>query len=281
MIESRNPAGDESPDFLVVPEHLAPMLPSPKEPPPQPVPAKDSATVVLVRDVEDGSGVEVFLQRRVRSMAFAAGMTVFPGGGVDQRDADASIGWVGPPPAEWARWFSCSEPLARALVCAVVREAFEESGVLLAGMESSVVADTGVYADARAALTSGELSLASFLAESGLVLRADLLRPWANWVTPEEEPRRYDARFFVAALPEGQVADGATTEVESAHWQRPEDAIADAEAGRVGLMPPTWCTLSEISRFSSVAEVLACERRIRRIMPRFVQDGERIVVKLS
>ncbi|WP_298181874.1 NUDIX hydrolase [Saccharomonospora sp.] len=252
-----------------------------KEPPSQPVVAKDSATVVLVRDVGDRSGVEVFLQRRVRSMAFAAGMTVFPGGGVDQRDADASIGWVGPPPEEWARRFSCSEPLARALVCAVVREAFEESGVLLAGTESSVVADTGVYADARAALTSGELSLASFLNDAGLVVRADLLRPWANWVTPEEEPRRYDARFFVAALPEGQTADDGTTEVESAHWQRPEDAMADAEAGWVGLMPPTWCTLNEIAQFSSVAEVLACEREIHRIMPRFVQDGERVVVKLS
>ena len=280
MIESRNPAGDESPDFLVVPEHLAPMLPSPKEPPPQPVPAKDSATVVLVRDVEDGSGVEVFLQRRVRSMAFAAGMTVFPGGGVDQRDADASIGWVGPRPRNGpggspapSRWHGpwCAP---------------------WSGRRSEVRRSAGGYGVQRRrryrclrrcarGAPSGELSLASFLAESGLVLRADLLRPWANWVTPEEEPRRYDARFFVAALPEGQVADGATTEVESAHWQRPEDAIADAEAGRVGLMPPTWCTLSEISRFSSVAEVLACERRIRRIMPRFVQDGERIVVKLS
>nr|WP_052309219.1 NUDIX hydrolase [Saccharomonospora cyanea] len=263
-----------------MPASAVPSLPV--KPSSNPVPAKDSATVVLVRDASNdtaGSGIEVFLQRRVRTMAFASGMTVFPGGGVDARDADASVGWVGPEPGLWARWFSCSESLARALVCTVVREAFEESGVLLAGTATEVVADTSAYADARAALTSGELSLAEFLADAGLMVRADLLRPWANWVTPEEEPRRYDARFFVAALPEGQVADGATTEAESTCWRSPADAIADAEAGRVALMPPTWHTLAEIGRFSSVAEVLASERTIRRIMPKLVNDGDRIVVE--
>ncbi|EHK83687.1 NUDIX hydrolase [Saccharomonospora azurea] len=270
--------GGADADRFSVPASVVP--PMSKKTPSDPVPAKDSATVVLVRDAADGSGVEVFLQRRVKTMAFASGMTVFPGGGVDERDADASVGWVGPAPAQWARWFSCPEPLARALVCAVVREAFEESGVLLAGTPSDVVADTSVYADARAALTSGTLSLAEFLADAGLVVRADLLRPWANWVTPEEEPRRYDARFFVAALPQGQVADGATSEAESTCWQRPADAIADAEAGRAALMPPTWHTLDEIGRFGSTTEVLACERSIRRIMPRLVRDGERVVVEL-
>ncbi|WP_134717820.1 NUDIX hydrolase [Saccharomonospora xinjiangensis] len=274
MTHSPNQAGERS---FVVPASVVP--PQPPDPPSKPVPAKDSATVALVRDA-DGSGVEVFLQRRVRTMAFASGMTVFPGGGVDARDADASVGWVGPPPKLWARWFSCSEPLARALVCAVVREAFEESGVLLAGTASTVVSDTSVFADARRALISGELSLAKFLSDAGLMLRADLLRPWANWVTPEDEPRRYDARFFVAALPEGQTADGATTEAESTYWQRPADAIADAEAGRAALMPPTWHTLTEIGRFASVKDVLACERTIRRIMPRLVWNGDRVVVEL-
>lgn len=287
MTHSSN-TGDGAGSFAV-PASAVPSLPA--KPSSNPVPAKDSATVVLVRNAGNdtvdtvdtagatGPGIEVFLQRRVRTMAFASGMTVFPGGGVDVQDADASVGWVGPEPGLWARWFSCSEPLARALVCTVVREAFEESGVLLAGTATEVVTDTGAYADARAALTSGELSLAEFLADAGLVVRADLLRPWANWVTPEEEPRRYDARFFVAALPEGQVADGATTEAESTCWRSPADAIADAEAGRVSLMPPTWHTLAEIGRFSSVAEVLASERTIRRIMPKLVNDGDRIVVE--
>ncbi|EHR53213.1 NUDIX family protein [Saccharomonospora marina XMU15] len=258
------------------------VLSLPKEPPRQPSVPKDAATVMLLRDPagSPGGGVEVFLQRRVAGMAFAGGMTVFPGGGVDARDADASVSWAGPPPSRWAEWFSCSESMARALVCAAVRETFEESGVLLAGDESGAVACTAQYADARRALVSRELSLAAFLADAGLTLRADLLRPWANWVTPEQEPRRYDTRFFVAALPAGQRADGATTEAEDSGWHRPGEAIADAEAGRSGLMPPTWFTLDELARFDSVSDVLAVERDVRRITPRLVMDGDVVRVEL-
>nr|WP_157596603.1 NUDIX hydrolase [Saccharomonospora saliphila] len=241
---------------------------------------RDAATVALVRDGA-GGGIEVFLQHRVRGMAFAGGMTVFPGGGVDPRDADASVGWVGPPPDEWARRFTCSEPQARALVCAAVRETFEESGVLLAGTDTATVSDTSAYADARRALEAREISLAGFLAGEGLAVRADLLRPWGHWVTPEQESRRYDTRFFVAALPDGQHADGATTEAETAGWQRPAEAIADAEAGRTALLPPTWCTLADLGEFGSVAEALASSREIRRITPRLVVDGDTVRVELA
>ena len=87
--------------------------------------------MVLLR--EGHVGPEVYLLRRQTSMAFAGGMCVFPGGGVDPRDHDASVAWAGPSPAEWAERLACDESLARALVCAAVRETFEESGVLLAG----------------------------------------------------------------------------------------------------------------------------------------------------
>ncbi|HEX6754448.1 MAG TPA: NUDIX hydrolase, partial [Mycobacteriales bacterium] len=82
-------------------------------------PVRDAATVVLLRD--GAGGPEAYLLRRVRGMAFAAGMTVFPGGAVDRRDADAEIAWVGPPPADWGAALDADEPLARALVCAAVR----------------------------------------------------------------------------------------------------------------------------------------------------------------
>ncbi|WP_245901066.1 NUDIX hydrolase [Prauserella shujinwangii] len=254
----------------------------PADPPERPAAPKDAATVMLLRDAEDAGGVEVFLQRRVAGMAFAGGMTVFPGGGVDKRDADTSVRWAGPPPAAWAEWFSCPESLARALVCAAVRETFEESGVLLAGTDSAVVTDTARYAAERAALESRELSLAGFLAAAGLTLRADLLRPWANWVTPEQEPRRYDARFFVAALPAGQRADGDTSEAESSGWRRPAEAIADAEAGHSMLMPPTWSILAELDRCASVADALARERQpIRKVTPRLVRDGDQVRVEVE
>lgn len=242
-----------------------------EQPSGEPSVPKDAATVILLR--AGARGVEVFLQRRVAGMAFAGGMTVFPGGGVDSRDSDAAVNWVGPEPAQWAEWFDCSEPLARALVCAAVRETFEESGVLLAGDSAGVVTDVSRYEQSRVALVARDQSLAGFLAQEGLTLRADLLRPWADWITPEQESRRYDARFFVAALPDGQKADGATTEAERCGWQRPADALADARAGRSMLMPPTWTTLAEIDDYPTVADVLATERQVSRIKPKLVRDG--------
>ena len=141
---------------------------------------------MLVRD--GAAGVEVFLVRRVRGMAFAGGMTVFPGGGVDPADADADVAWAGPPPSWWAQRFGIDEPRARALVCAAVRETFEECGVLLAGPTSdTVVADTTEYHGSRKRLEGRELTFSAFLAENDLVLRSDLLRPWSRWITPVGE----------------------------------------------------------------------------------------------
>jgi 8-oxo-dGTP pyrophosphatase MutT (NUDIX family) len=245
----------------------------PPEVPDPPVVPKDAATVILVRDT--AAGLEVFLQRRVMGMAFAGGMTVFPGGGVDRRDADTSLAWHGPEPAWWASRFSCDVSLARALVCAAVRETFEESGVLLAGPdEHSVVADVRPFAEARAQLVSRDLSLAGFLAEAGLVLRADLLRPWSDWVTPIEERRRFDARFFLAKLPSGQRADGDTSEADDTRWQRPADALEDWKAGRSGLLPPTWTTLAELEECTSVADAMSRERVIEKLMPKVARDGD-------
>ncbi|MBA0127407.1 NUDIX domain-containing protein [Haloechinothrix sp. YIM 98757] len=237
------------------------------------VPIRPAATVILLRDGD--AGVEVFLQHRVASMDFAGGMTVFPGGGVDQRDSESSVAWQGPEPAEWGAELDCDASLARALACAAVRETFEESGVLLAGhTDGTVVTDTGPYAWARQALVTRELSLAAFLAETGLILRADLLRPWSHWLTPEGETRRYDTRFFLAALPEGQLADGATSEAAGSGWQRPADALDDARQGRTMMMPPTWSNLSDLAEVPSVADALAAQRRVERTTPRLVRDDE-------
>jgi 8-oxo-dGTP pyrophosphatase MutT (NUDIX family) len=250
----------------------------PEEPPTSPAAPRDAATVVLLR--EGAQGPEVFLLRRVTDMAFAGGMTVFPGGGVDHRDAQADIAWAGPPPSRWAECFDCSESLARALVCAAVRETFEEAGVLLAGSgPNDIVADTTAYAGVRAALVDRETSLGAFLAQAGLVLRADLLRPWAHWITPVDQPRRYDTRFFVAELPRGQRADGATSEAEAAAWRRPAVALADADEGGTRLLLPTWLTLAELAELAGLAEVMTASRRIEPIMPIAVSgDGRRRVV---
>ena len=158
---------------------------------PEPLPVRPAATVMLVRDTPDG--ISVFLMRRHSAMEFAAGVMVFPGGGVDDRDRNADVVWFGPEPLWWAERFGIESDLAEALVCAAARETFEESGVLFAGPADDpdgIVADASVYHHARAALVDRSLSFSDFLRRENLVLRSDLLRPWANWVTPEEERTR-------------------------------------------------------------------------------------------
>ncbi|MDA3624867.1 NUDIX hydrolase [Saccharopolyspora sp. WRP15-2] len=251
----------------------------PETPSDRPVVPKDAATVMLVRD--GSAGLEVFLQKRVKAMAFAAGMTVFPGGGVDPRDADISVSWHGPGPDWWAERFGCSPEIARALVCAAVRETFEESGVLLAGPDAStLVGDTSHYAEARAGLVARDLSLAEFLAREDLVLRADLLRPWSNWVTPEGEPRRYDTRFFLAAMPTGQHADARTSEAVEAYWATPEQALADFAEGRCQLLPPTRVTLQQLAEHGSASAALESERTMDKIIPKLVKRDGRWYVLL-
>jgi len=223
---------------------------------------RPAATVMLLRDT--GDGLAVFLLQRHRNMEFAPNTTVFPGGGVDDRDRSADIAWAGPPPAWWAQRLGVGEDLALALVCTAARETFEECGVLLAGPDQrTIVADATAYRGARRQLAVGELSFGDFLRRQNLVLRADLLRPWANWVTPATgHRRRYDTYFFVAALPQGQHADGYTTEAVDARWATPAEAIEDFAAGRRVLLPPTWTQLDTLARTGSVAEVLATQREI-------------------
>jgi len=228
---------------------------------------------MLVRDTT--AGIEVFLMRRVQSMQFVAGVTVFPGGGVDERDRDADIAWHGPDRQWWAGKFGVDPVLAGALVCAAARETFEESGVLFAGPAddpSGIVSDASRYRDARRALESREVSFGEFLAAENLVLRADLLRPWANWVTPKEErTRRYDTFFFVGALPEGQRADNDNTESDHADWCTPQAALDEFEQGRSFLLPPTWTQLDSLHG-RTVGEVLTVDRQVVAVTPTLIED---------
>jgi 8-oxo-dGTP pyrophosphatase MutT (NUDIX family) len=226
-----------------------------------PVAAKDASTVVLLREGDgDEGGLEVYLLSRTSAMAFAGGFCVFPGGGVDPRDFDHQVGWAGPSPEVWASLLDTSEEHARALVCAAVRETFEESGVLLAGpTDDTVVGDTtgDDWEDDRRALEARELSLTDFLDRRGLVLRTDLLRWWGSWVTPVFEPRRYDTRFFVAVLPEGQVTRDVSSESDHVVWMPVRDIVDAVADDRLAMLPPTYATCLELYGFTSAAAALA------------------------
>jgi 8-oxo-dGTP pyrophosphatase MutT (NUDIX family) len=235
--------------------------------------ARDAATISLVR--EGSAGLEVYLLRRVRGMAFAGGMHVFPGGSVDPADATADIGWAGPGAGWWAAEFGTTEPAARALVCAAVRETFEESGVLLAGAsETALLADvsTDEWESERVALEAREHSLSELLSRRGLVLRSDLLRPLAHWVTPDAEPKRFDTRFFLAELPPGQVTRAVGGEADQRLWVRPAEALEQ----QLTMLPPTRAVLEELAAFSDVAAALAAPRTIAAINPqlRVGDDGQ-------
>ncbi|MGD0066983.1 MAG: NUDIX hydrolase [Streptosporangiaceae bacterium] len=265
-----------------------------------PVVPADAATVILLRQRAD---VEAYLLRRVRALDFAPGACVFPGGSVDAQDADPDIGWAGPSAADVADRLSTSQERARALVCAAVRETFEESGVLLAGPSpTALVDDSAALARDRHALLEGTTSFRELLARRGLLLRADLLVPWTRWLTPEASHRRFDTWFFAAALPPGQTAALAASAERQDHgerghsepnhsepnhsepnhresdqgtWLRPAGAIESARTGEITLLPPTAVTLGELARYDSVAAVLAQHRTMTMRMPRVMIDGDR------
>lgn len=243
----------------------------------EPAAAKDAATVVLLG--QEG----VYLLRRQTSMAFAAGMCVFPGGGVDPRDFH-EVPWAGPSASVWReRLGATSDDHARALVCAAVRETFEESGVLLAGPSATeVVSDTtsdSFEAD-REALVSKELAFSAFLTQRGLVLRSDLLGAWSGWLTPVFEPRRYRTWFFVAVLPEGQRTRDVSTESSSVTWLPAAEVLSLVEGGEMFMLPPTYMTCLEVAGFDSPADVLAAsaERTVEMFMPEVTEDGDEFVL---
>jgi 8-oxo-dGTP pyrophosphatase MutT (NUDIX family) len=242
-----------------------------------PVEPRPAATVVLLRDAPDG--LQVFLQRRATGMAFAGGVTVFPGGGVDAQDRPDPARWEGPAPAEFAARLACDEALAGAFVQAAVRETFEECGVLLAG---PALPAADVLREGREALVARTRTLADLLAGADLAVRADLLRPWARWITPPPGPKRYDTAFFVAAVPAGQEADAHTTEAVEAAWWRPEEALAAWGRRELRLMPPTTRALQELAELPGTAAVLAAagERAIEPITPRMRRDGENLLAVL-
>jgi 8-oxo-dGTP pyrophosphatase MutT (NUDIX family) len=276
----------------------------------RPVPARPAATVVVLRD--GPAGLEVYLQRRTRTMGYAAGLWVFPGGAIDQADQDPAVDavWAGPGPSAWAERLGIDRDQARGAVVAACRECLEEAGILLADRAP----DQAALAAARQELLAGRRGLAGALTGLGVRLDTARLRYWAWWVTPEPEPRRYDTRFFVAGMPAGAAATLHEVEAERERWFPVTGSVPD-QADSPGataplveppdgpdspgataplveppdplqMLPPTFCTLRELSAFRSVAEVFdaADGRVVERILPTHADSavvlpsGERIPV---
>jgi len=245
---------------------------SPPAPSPDARPPRASASLVVVRDAPDG--IEVLLSRRAERGDHTSGAWVFPGGivdpgdallppaccsGIDDAGANARLGLPGG---------------ALSYYVAVVRECFEESGLLFAtdarGEFVSLDGDAAAALRAwRGPLHRGERTLVALCREFGLRLALDRLVYLSHWLTPLGRAKRFDTRFFIAAAPPAQTAEFDGTEMLEQLWLRPADALA--RAVELKLMTPTQTTLRLISRFSDVSALLAWAREPREIaliMPR-------------
>lgn len=214
-------------------------------------PIKDASTVIILRETE--GGLETFLLCRHHQSGFMGGAHVFPGGKVDPSDKDA--GWrtrVDRSPEDiTAQLGETDSEAGLALLVAAVRETFEEAGILLAGS----AADADLEA-VRQRLHEGA-GFADLARDIDMTIDSMSLTPYARWITPKMESRRFDTRFYITVLPEGQRASHDGTETTSATWLSPASAIEDMFAGRIKLAPPTVRTLRWLAQFDDAKTVIA------------------------
>ena len=242
-------------------------------------PPRPAATVIMLRD--GTAGIEVFLLKRHGLSDVLGGAYVFPGGKVDRFDAELDMDAHLDQPLHDLH-AALNEPdidalTAAGLYVAAVREAFEESGILFAQDASHE------HAARATQLLRGGQAFDEVLAQMGLRLQTRSLAPWSRWITPRIpslSTKRFDTRFFVAALPAGQTATHDNHEATESIWLGPRAALEQYRDGHIVLAPPQIMTLAHLTRYSHVQGVLS-EARSR--MPPVIQpepfehEGTRVV----
>ena len=247
---------------------------------------RDASTVLLLRDGDDG--LEVFMVRRHLNSDFVGGAYVFPGGAVDPEDA-ADLAQLVHGLDEDSASATLGVENALRFYVAAVREVFEEAGVLLAydrdgrWVEAWDPEHIARFADHRRRLNARETTMVEVCRQEGLRSAADRLVFFSHWITPPGPPRRFDTRFFLAAMPDLQDPLHDDTETVESMWVRPADALAQAERGEVTIIFPTAKSLEEVGQHATVADALAAARAkadIPAVRPRVVREagGFRVVV---
>ena len=234
-------------------------------------PPRDAATVVLLRD--GAKGLEVFLVKRHSASQVLGGAYVFPGGKLDPGDSAVHPRHLNLTPRALHRKLGEPEtPLEKAagLFVAALRETYEEAGVLLT--------ETPVAAQADAAP-----DFHSVLSAQGLRLNVAALQPWVRWITPRMpsvSSKRFDARFFIAAMPAHQTAVHDNVEATASAWLGPREALEQYWNHTIEMAPPQIMSLAHLARHGSVASVLAelATRAPATILPEsHDQDGQRVI----
>jgi 8-oxo-dGTP pyrophosphatase MutT (NUDIX family) len=221
------------------------------------VEARPATTLILLRPGADGP--EVFLVQRNRHSGFLPNAWVFPGGRVDDGDALGGHPGVRGGGAVAAQW-GIDPAVAMAHLVAGVRETFEECGIWLG--------ENPPPADERAPLAAGARRFAELL-DAGASIDLDRLIPWAWWVTPAVERRRFDTRFLVAVVDGEAVGAHDERETVASGWFAPSRVVDEGTLGTFPLAPPTWWTLRELAAYRSIPEILAAAegRTSRPIQP--------------
>lgn len=215
---------------------------------------KAAATVILVRDT--ASDLEVLMVRRSAGMAFGASAWVFPGGKVASADADPI-------------WDELSDGTydhyARSLRIAAAREVFEESGLLLATHDGQELdaAGSAAFDAQRAGVEADPSTFITLIREAGLRLTLERLVPFAHWITPSFEPRRFDTHFFLVRAPAEQVVRHDGREAVDHEWVSPASLLERRLTGEAKLMFPTRLNLQVLGRSTSAAQAEAAARAIR------------------
>ena len=223
-------------------------------------PVIPAATVVLLRDPPAGhtTGFEVFLVKRPARASFMPHAHVFPGGRVDTHDREPA--WRDRVDGLEAFVHRAREGAEDELAhgVAAIRELFEEAGVLLAcDATGHLVSHATALSAARTAVHDGTAAFLDVCRSHGWRLALDRLRPWSRWVTPAFEPKRFDARFYVACWSGEGDASHDGRETVASDWMTPAEAIARSERGEHLLGLPTLRTLFELARFDSPAAAAA------------------------
>jgi 8-oxo-dGTP pyrophosphatase MutT (NUDIX family) len=230
-----------------------------------------AATILLLRDRDEQ--MEVFMVLRHHEIEFVSGALVFPGGSVDADDSALA--------AARADGMAGVDPAAATVRVAAIREAFEESGFLLArkaGSDQFVTAleQKDLQSRYRAALLAGEVSFARIIEQENLTLATDMLIPFAHWITPEGMPKRFDTHFFLAHVPEDHVGSHDGLETVESLWIRPGDAVAHARSGRYTIVLPTRLNLEKLSRHPKAADAVQSARSAPTVtvLPTLIKEGD-------
>lgn len=228
---------------------------------------RPAATVIVLRP--SAEGLEVFCVLRHQKSGFLGGAVVFPGGKVDPKDASELWDGLSSEPHPRTSLLATDDAPARALTIAAARETLEEATIV--PLETPLPDDEILAM--RRELESGR-ALPEVLRSRGARLATAALVPWARWVTPEAEARRFDARFFLLALPEHQRGAHDDHETTMSFWARPADVLRRFLAGEIFLAPPTTRSLELLAECDSLesAVALANEQSLLPVCPKFVAD---------